>query len=92
MMEYPKAPQIPRDGRLTVRFLWTPVPFGIDIALRVRKLREMEDHEVAFALADALLVACMNYDLDPEIVFNDAVSLRDDMTTEFIEEDDDADT
>lgn len=91
MKDFIDPPAIPPKGRMSITFNWISVPHGMDIVLRARKLGEMHGHDVAYALCDALLVACKNYNLDPDEVFEESLEMMDSITTRLIEEDDDAD-
>lgn len=92
-MKIPEPPNIPPKGRMSTTFSWIPVSHGMDVVIRARKLGMMEGADVAYALCDAMLVACMNYDLDPMEVFNQSLDTMNSITTKLIEEDeDDADT
>lgn len=86
-MKIPDAPKIPVKGRISTTFTWLPVAHGMDVVLRARKLEEMMGEDVAYALCDAMLVACLNYDLDPVEVFHKSLDTMNDTTTQLIEED-----
>ena len=90
-MKIPEPPNIPPKGRVSITFNWSPVPYGMDIAIRVRRLGIMTGEDVGYALCDALLVACMNYDLDPFEILEDSIEVLSYITTTLIEEDEDAD-